>query len=119
MDTKKIASFLHLPNEKLQPFFSWMIKFFANLGKVTLIIVCLVIGFLTSEAWSVYQKGSKKDAMPKVITMSQVSVAFNERGEMLLINRRDGTYSVYQDSVAMTIFGLCAQKIYKSETDKK
>lgn len=119
MDSKKITSFLNLSNEKIQRILSWAVKFFTNVGKITLILVCLMIGFITSEAWSVYQKGSKKDLMPRVVTMSQVSVAFNERGEMLLIDRRDGTYSVYQDSVAKTIFGLYAQKIYRSQTDKK
>ena len=44
---------------------------------------------------------------------SEISVAINERNELMLIDRRNGKYEIYQDSTGMQIFNLYANKLYK------
>jgi len=43
----------------------------------------------------------------------KVSTAIDERGELIIFNRIDGTYKIYSDSVCTGIFNLKANKIYK------
>jgi hypothetical protein len=42
----------------------------------------------------------------------QTSVAINERGELLIIDRKTGDYTVFEGEVGQTIFQLYAAKVY-------
>lgn len=47
---------------------------------------------------------------PEMKVMKQTSVAVNERGELMLIDRKNGTFQIYQDSVGQAIFKMYANK---------
>lgn len=49
---------------------------------------------------------------PEMKYMKETSVAVNERGELMLIDRKNGTFQIYQDSVGKTIFKMYASKMY-------
>lgn len=49
---------------------------------------------------------------PEMKVMSNTSVAVNERGELMLIDRKNGTFQIYQDSVGKSIFKMYANKMY-------
>jgi len=49
---------------------------------------------------------------PEMKMLSQTSVAVNERGELMLIDRKNGTFQIYQDSVGQVIFKMYANKMY-------
>lgn len=60
-----------------------------------------------------------KDNVQKTKTIKETSVALNERGELLLIDRNSGVYTVYQDSIGKSIFNLYAismESLYKEKT---
>jgi hypothetical protein len=44
--------------------------------------------------------------------VKETSVAVNERGELMLIDRKNGTFQIYQDSVGQIIFKMYANKMY-------
>jgi hypothetical protein len=55
---------------------------------------------------------------PIVVKKSDVSLAIDEKNNMLIINKKDGTYTMYQDSIGYTIFNFYAKNIW-SEHSKK
>jgi len=61
-------------------------------------------------------KNNKYDT--SIYGYDKVSTAIDERGELLIINRSDGTYKIYSDSVCNGIFNLKANKIYKDMQGK-
>ena len=49
--------------------------------------------------------------MQKIRVLKETSAAINERGELMLIDRKTGTFIVYEDSVARVVFDLVAGNI--------
>jgi len=73
------------------------------LGSVALLAIGLVVG-ISSE------RCSKKE-QPQMRTLSTTSVSVNDRGEMIMMDRKDGSYVMYSDSVGMVIFDLYSNLI--------
>jgi hypothetical protein len=86
-------------------------KFFSNLGKVTMLVIAMGAGFGASEVYHYFQQNNKASSMQKIRVLKETSAAINERGELMLIDRKTGTFIVYEDSVARVVFDLVAGNI--------
>jgi hypothetical protein len=77
--------------------------------------VCLVaLGYILSELYhySTMERGKADCSSPKVTkTIKEISVAINERSELMIIDRTTGEYEIYQDSIGQSIFNLYATRI--------
>ena len=82
---------------------------------VGIVAVSIVGGIF---AHKIYQKLNEEKPCkstiiyPEMKVMTNTSVAVNERGELMLIDRKNGTFQIYQDSVGKTIFKMYANKMY-------
>lgn len=106
---------MNITKVNLEDFKKKATALFKTAGKIALIVGALFVGAIGRDIYvkvtvpkptqmeSVYQ-------VPK--TISETSVAVNERGELMLIDRNKGTYQLYQDSVGRMIFNMYAAKIY-------
>ena len=108
-----------LETTKMQNLISKAKEGFKHAGKITILAGAMAFGFMASE---VYRKVTEK---PKTVTvmnltnvhsLSETSVAINERNELMVIDRKTGTYEIFQDSVGNMIFSLYAGKIYSEKT---
>jgi len=52
------------------------------------------------------------------IKLKDVSIAVNERNEVLIIDRKTGEYMTYQDSVGLAIFNMYAGRLYTANAGK-
>lgn len=85
----------------------------SNLGKLAILLAAIFVGFLLGEL------NERSEANQKVSTvdtkfihkMKETSVAINERDELMIINRNDGTYEMYEDSIGKVIFRLYASQM--------
>ena len=86
-------------------------KNFANrLGSIIVIAAAMVIGFLIGYYyWLMFVKTT---GQKETIKLNAVSIAVNDRGELMIIDRTNGVYSIYQDSVGQEIFNIYATKKY-------
>ena len=50
--------------------------------------------------------------MPQVQKIESTSIAINDRGELMVIDRQTGKYLLFQDSVGQQIFNQYASRIY-------
>lgn len=92
-------------------------EFLHKVGKALLFSFAVILGYSVCEIYH-YTK-EKPSAAKEVKKISETSVAINERGEMMIIDRKTGEYTVYQDSVGKSIFVLYANGIQsKYETVK-
>jgi len=91
------------------------LKLATNAGGKLLIIACaMIIGYGISQ-FQGYMKSRHQPAtstMPPTQTMTSVSIAVNERGELLLIDRQKGSFQIYSDSIGRAIFNLYAGQMY-------
>lgn len=86
-----------------------------NAGKISIIIIAMVIGFIAGDIYHKIMKTEEEKPVPmaqkKINTIRETSVAINERNELLIIDRQNGEYEVYQDSVGQVIFRLYASQM--------
>jgi hypothetical protein len=85
-------------------------------GKVAIILASLAIGFVFGQIYKSHQDKSV-DKAQEIHTLKTTSVAINERGEMLIIDRFSGKYEIYNDSIGETVFNLYANKLYNTTTE--
>jgi hypothetical protein len=81
------------------------------------IVLAFGLGFSFAAGYLTHKinvKNTKEVVNPYncVKSVNEVSVAVNEKSEMLIINRKDGSYEVYSDSVGQIIFKLYAVPEY-------
>lgn len=87
------------------------LKVLANkLGTIMVIAAAMVIGFLVGYYY--WYMSVKTSIQKKPKTMKTISIALNERDELMIIDRANGVYTIYQDSVGRAIFNLYATKKY-------
>lgn len=76
-------------------------------GKFIIFFLLVCFGYSICEIYHY----TKKKSTNTVKKGNEVSVAVNERGEMLIIDRSTGEYNLYQDSVGIFIFNLYANRM--------
>jgi hypothetical protein len=83
-------------------------------GKLLIITSAVIIGYGISQfqGYMKSRRQSPRSAMPATQTMATVSIAINERGELLLIDRQNGLFQIYSDTVGRGIFNLYASQMY-------
>lgn len=83
--------------------------------RIFLVVLSVASGYAISEIHHRYKESQIQEAGSPMVTRtsSEISVAINERNELMLIDRRNGKYEIYQDSTGMQIFNLYANKLYK------
>ena len=91
-------------------FYEYLQKF----GRIALFALLFALGYFSSEIYhGLKAKECEKIPLSPKITkrIDKVSVAINERNELMIIDRTDGSYEIYQDSVGKCIFNLYANSI--------
>lgn len=110
-----------MKNEKLINLFEKVKTILSHAGKIAIIVSALVIGFFVGEIYHRVTESTKIKApmdLKDVHHLHTTSIAINERSELLIINRMDGTYEIYEDSIGRVIFNLYASKMYNVATEK-
>lgn len=82
--------------------------------KLFSLVAVFILGYFSSEIYHRVRSSEivTESPAPKVTKkIDKVSVAINERNELMIIDRTDGTYEIYQDSVGMCVFNLYANSI--------
>jgi hypothetical protein len=84
-------------------------------GRIIVMCLIFITGYFCSEIYHRItnpNKGISENSDPKITKkISQVSVAINERNELMIIDRSNGNYEIYQDSIGRCIFNLYANSI--------
>lgn len=84
-------------------------------GKVIALVLIFALGYICSDVYHRIKKNQCDNAennSPKITKkIGKVSVAINERNELMIIDRQDGSYEIYQDSIGRCIFNLYANAI--------
>lgn len=80
-------------------------------------IIGLSVGFTLGYYYHVFDEIKSKDQQTKIVnevTRSSVSIAIDDHSNLLIINKTTGDYTIYQDSVGVSIFNLYAKTIIKN-----
>ncbi len=95
---------------------SVLIEYWTKIKKFITVVLIFSFGYICSEVYhriknAEYSK-CEETSIPKATKkISKISVAINERNELMIIDRSNGSYEIYQDSVGRCIFNLYANNI--------
>lgn len=104
---------------KVKEFTESIKRFFNNVGKIAIIVTAMACGYASSEIYHRYDDSIKAHKMQEPKTIKETSAAINERGELMVIDRKYGTYQIYDGEVGKIIFELYATKIYYDQKNVK
>lgn len=85
-----------------------------QLSFYTVMVITFVVGTLIGYYYNTIKSTYNKEEDPKFTSVrkSEIKLAIDENNNLLIIKQSDGSYTVYQDSVGYTIFGLYAKNIW-------
>lgn len=96
---------------KVKDFFTKILVMLKHAGKIVIIVSALIIGFASGEIYYRYKDKMKSNEMQTPKTDKEISIAINECGEILFIDRSTGQYQMYSDSVGKMFFDLYSAKM--------
>ena len=84
-----------------------------QLSFYTVMVITFVVGTLIGYYYNTIKSTYNKEE-PKFVSVrkSEIKLVIDENNNLLIIKQSDGSYTVYQDSVGYTIFGLYAKNIW-------
>lgn len=98
--------------EKVKTFFVDSKPLFKNIMFVCFIGLSLVVGFKVGSAYN-NTYGPKKPTIQTIkVNRGQVNLALDEHNRLIVIDKKTGDYTVYQDSIGVAIFKLYARNIF-------
>jgi len=83
-----------------------------KLGSIALLALALTTGFAIGYYYQFVRSSVKPSEWEKIKESESTSVAINERGELMIIDRKNGDYMVYDNEVGKLIFQLYAAETY-------
>lgn len=101
-----------MDNEKLKAQWEKVTNFLNTASKVAIVLIAIAAGFSGGNLYSKYKTTLEASTMQKAHDQGSTSVAINERGEVMIIDRKTGTYELYTDTVGKMIFDIYASKMY-------
>lgn len=84
----------------------------------SVILITLIVGISIGYYYD-FIKNSLTKNKPSSIKREEVSLAIDERNNLLVIKKSDGTYTTYQDSIGYMIFNLYAKNIWGQAANPK
>lgn len=92
-----------------------------HVGKIVIIVVAIALGFFAGEFYY-KSKESKAEKLPmdlkEVHSLKETSIAINERDELLVIDRKNGSYEIYDNAVGKVVFRLYASQMAMKANSK-
>ena len=95
-----------MTKENLKIAWEKTLKFLTTLSKIGIVIVAVATGFAGGNLYDQYKRNTATKDVIRTKNCSTVSVAMNEKGELMIVNTSNGTYEVYSDSIGKMIFDL-------------
>jgi hypothetical protein len=90
-----------------------------NIKNVLNIVLLITFGTMSFQSGKAYQKYVKVDKKTEnsyahAFSPEEISIAVNESGELIMIERVTGKYIVYSDTVGQTIYIVVGQQGFQS-----
>ncbi len=81
--------------------------------------ICLAVGFFSGKMYDSYLNKINEKKYKAPINCKDISIAINERNELLIIDRVSGDYKTYQDSVGRNIFDMYSKMVFLNKVNEK
>jgi hypothetical protein len=80
------------------------------IGNFGIIIISLFLGYILNE---MYNQFNTNTSVPQVQKIEKISIAINDRDELMIIDLETGKYLLFSNDVGQSIFNQYASRIYQ------
>jgi hypothetical protein len=87
-----------------------------NVFNYILIVGGLLVGYIIGKHSTLLTPKIETNPYTNIHTTKTISIAVNDKNELLLIDKTNGEYHIYSDSVGMNIFKMYTHRIYQTVT---
>lgn len=85
---------------------------------VSIVILSFFVGRISSDLSS-EEVVKVENPYSHAFDKEEISIAVNEDGELMLVDKKTGKYNLYSDSIGLSIFHMYANKIYSTSKEQK
>jgi hypothetical protein len=89
-----------------------------NLSLYVIISLSFAVGISIGYYYNVIKTNSSNQLSVTSVKREEVKLAIDENNNLLVIKKKDGSYTAYEDSVGYTIFNLYAKNIWGQASPK-
>jgi len=95
-------------------------KFFKAMYPIFLILISLICGCFIGYYYEEFSKNKIEiNEFTNIKLLKTTSIAINEKNQLIIIDKNNGTYKIYEDSIGQVIFNIYANKLFIKETTEK
>ena len=105
-------------SEKLKRLKEKMMPIFKNITIYSIIICSVVASFFVGVFYNRMTNKPTTKIEVKTINKSEVNLGIDENNHLIVIEKKTGNYTIYQDSIGKTIFKLDAKNVWGQNNTK-
>lgn len=100
-------------NEQFKKFLEGTQSFLKKLGNLTILAVCLSGGFAGGFYYNTALNHIKPKG-PTTVMLKTTNVAIDQANDLIILDKKSGDYTIYEDSIGEAIFNLYAMRAASS-----
>jgi hypothetical protein len=105
-------------SERLKKLKEKMMPIFKNITIYSIIICSVVASFFVGVFYNRMTTKPTTKIEVKTINKSEVNLGIDENNHLIVIEKKTGNYTIYQDSIGKTIFKLYAKNVWGQNNTK-
>lgn len=91
---------------------------FLSIGKYSITVIIVIASFFYGRFYESYNKPVDETMVASKVIRADVNLAIDESNNLIVIDKKTGYYTVYQDSLGESIFRLYAKNIWAQHDNK-
>jgi hypothetical protein len=105
-------------SEKLKRLKEKMMPIFKNITIYSIILCSVVAAFFVGVFYNKMTNKTIAKIEVRTINKSEVNLGIDENNHLIVIEKKTGNYTIYQDSIGKTIFKLYAKNVWGQNNTK-
>ncbi len=106
-------------SEKLKKIKEKVLPVFKNITIYSIILCSIVASFFVGVFYNkMTNKSTNTKVQVKTVNKSEVNLGIDENNHLIVIEKKTGNYTIYQDSIGKTIFKLYAKNVWGQNNTK-
>lgn len=105
-------------SEKFKKLKEKLMPIFKNITIYSIIICSVVASFFVGVFYNRMTNKPTTKIEVKTINKSEVNLGIDENNHLIVIEKKTGNYTIYQDSIGKTIFKLYAKNVWGQNNTK-
>jgi hypothetical protein len=107
-----------MKNETVKMYLGQAKSFLKKAAQLSVIIVAIAVGFVGRDVYEKFHAPAEK-YVPVTQDLNKTSVAINEKGELIFLDKGTGDAQIFDPTVSSALFKLIAANMKYTQSEEK